>query len=103
VTGLLPQGPTAQTATTVAAIPAAAAAPLGPAGAGVLEERLLLQTDLHGCLVKVPRCREARHVGCEGIVAAVTPNVICLVSPDDRLRGEGIWAPLGLDGDLIML
>lgn len=66
----------------------------------VLEERLLLQADLHGCLLRVSRSPEGRLVGCEGIVAAVTPNALCLVSSDDRLRGEGSWG-VELRGQLL--
>lgn len=52
------------------------------------EDRLLASAELRGCLVKVLRARDTRHVGVQGIVAALTKNVVCVVDASDNLHGE---------------
>lgn len=63
--------------------PAPASAAPSPA-----EGRLLLQADLHGCLVSCMSSRDVRHSGITGIVAAATQQVLCIVTREDRLHGE---------------
>ena len=50
------------------------------------DSRLLAHADLHGCLMAVVSCPEVRNSGIEGVVAAVTPQVVCLVTAEDRLH-----------------
>ncbi|GAX82979.1 hypothetical protein CEUSTIGMA_g10406.t1 [Chlamydomonas eustigma] len=55
-------------------------------GLSLSDARLLIQADLHGCLMTVSSSRQACHVGVTGIAAAVTAQVVCLVSQDNRLH-----------------
>ena len=76
-----------------ASLPPAAATPL-PAAPSLAEGRLLLAADLHGCLLGCVSCRDVRHSGIMGIVAAVTRQVLCIVTSQDRLHGEGAGSTL---------
>ena len=76
-----------------ASLPPPSAAPL-PAAPSLAEGRLLLAADLHGCLLGCVSCRDARHSGIMGIVAAVTRQVLCIVTSQDRLHGEGAGSTL---------
>ena len=76
-----------------ASLPPPSAAPL-PAAPSLAEGRLLLAADLHGCLLGCVSCRDVRHCGIMGIVAAVTRQVLCIVTSQDRLHGEGAGSTL---------
>ena len=70
-----------------------AATPL-PAAPSLAEGRLLLAADLHGCHLGCVSSRDVRHSGIMGIVAAVTRQVLCIVTSQDRLHGEGAGSTL---------
>lgn len=59
-----------------------------PGGSGKQppDSRILASADLHGCLISVASCPDVRHNGVEGVIAAITPKVVCLVTDKDRLH-----------------
>jgi hypothetical protein len=63
--------------------------PLQPAATGGYSlHSLLLNLDLHGCVLGVEGSRHLQLVGLQGIVAVVNPDTLVVVSQDNSMHGK---------------
>ncbi len=57
----------------------------GSAAGTAAEAALLLDADMHGCMLRVVDCREGRWRGLEGVVVRDTQQTFVLVNSESRL------------------